>query len=236
MQLSDMQAVVSQRLNEGATGPVAYPTSEITAALNEGNRLFVLLTLGLETTQNWIVPAATTYFHMLPTFPDWIVPLRITDATGGKVRPGRITDLSAFDSNWQTSPGPVKRYVYLGCDFIALYQQPITPVLLSVTYARAPLPLALAADVPEVPAEYHPGLVDYAIYRLRQNDGGSEFQKALPLFDNFLERARHYADYVRSRNLGSRYDAVPFEMQRFDRSQLHTLRPDLVPLNKPAGV
>ena len=37
------------------------------------------------------------------------------------------------------------------------------------------------------------------------------------------------ADYVRSRNLASRYDRVPFELQKFDRSRLVRMRTDLVP-------
>ena len=227
-----MYTLVSQRLNEGTNqgGPTFYPTAEITAALNEANRFFCLLTLGLETTVLWAVPAATTFFHMLGIFSDWIVPLRITSAAGAKVRPARLEDLVALDPQWIASPGAPVRYAHLGADLVGLYRQPATGgVILYVNYARAPLTLAADTDVPEIPAEYHPKLVEYAIYRCRQAEGADEFAKALPYLATFLDGASHYAEYVRARNRGSQYDKVPFELESFDPSQLLTLRRDLPP-------
>ncbi len=229
MQLSTIYGLVSQRLNEGAAagGPISFPTLEIVAAINEGNRLFCLLTLGLEKTVAWSVPAATTFFHMLQLtsggliFPDWIVPLRITTTAGAKVRPGRIDQLWALDSQWVASPGAPYRYVHVGADLLALYSQPPAPgTILNVTYARCPLPLVLDADVPEIPAEYHPALEKYARYRMRQVDGGEPFKAALPLLADFLDAADKYAGYVRARNIGAGYDKMPFELVSFDRSRL----------------
>jgi len=220
VQLSNMVALVSSRLAEGQDGPTFYPAYEITAALNEAQRLFCLLTLGLETTAPWTVPAATTFFHMLGFFPDWIVPLRISTPAGAKVRPSRLSDLSALDSQWLASPGSPYRYAALGADLLALYQQSVAGTTLNVTYARAPVKLVNDADVPEIRVQYCPKLVDYGIYRLRQVEGGGEFGKALPLLGSFLDGAQHHADYVRARNKGSHYDAVPFELASFDRSDL----------------
>lgn len=226
MQLSTMYGLASQRLNEGANqgGPTSYPTLEIIAALNEAQRFACLLTLGLESTVSWPVAAATTFFHMLTTnaglFADWIVPLRIATLTGAKVRPVRLADLTALDGQWTSSPGNPTRYVHTGADLLALYQQAAGGVTLKVTYARAPLVLALDADVPEIPAEYHPSLIDYAIYRCRQSEGAEEFAKTLPLLGTFLDAMQKYADYVRARNKGFLYDSQPFELASFDRSRL----------------
>jgi hypothetical protein len=231
--LSDMQARVSERLAEGG-GAVFYPAAEITAALNEASRLFCLLTLGLEKTATWSVPAATTFTHMLGVFSDWICPLRITDAAGAKIRPSRLEDLASLDSGWLNSPGAPYRYVAAGADFVGVYRQPAASgTVLTVTYAKADAALASAGDAPATPAEYHPKYVDYAIYRLRQAEGAQEFQKALPLLGSFFDAAKHYAAYVRSRNLGSRYDKVPFEIESYDTSKLLKLRRDLVPIGKP---
>ncbi|MBV9448567.1 MAG: hypothetical protein JO345_21995, partial [Streptosporangiaceae bacterium] len=109
MQLQDMQARVSQRLDEGA-GAAFYPTAEITAALNEAQRFFCLLTLCLEKTATWSVPSygsngSSPFFHMLGTFTDWIAPLRISTAAGAKVRPARLEDLNSLDSQWWNAPG-----------------------------------------------------------------------------------------------------------------------------------
>ncbi|HWE51401.1 MAG TPA: hypothetical protein VG273_16535 [Bryobacteraceae bacterium] len=228
MQLSAMQALCSQRLNE-ASGAAYYPTAEITAAINEMYRFFVLLTLGLETTASWTPATGTTFFRMLTAFSDWIAPLRITNAAGQKVRPGRLEDLSSLDSAWVSSAGSPTRYVALGVDLVGLYKQPAISTTLKITYAKSPAALSGGTDVPLIPAEYHPKLVDGAIYRLRQVEGASEFAKTKPLMDGFLDAATAYGNYVRARNLGSRYDKVPFELEKFDRSKLYKFRPDLTP-------
>ena len=234
-----MVARVSQRLNE-ASGPGFYPRSEIVAALNEAHRFFVLLTLGLETTAAWTIPPQTslTAYHMLGTFPDWIVPLRVTTSTGAKVRPARLEDLAGLDSGWMatTTTADPTRYVALGADLVVPYPLPLNGSTLQVTYARAGLPLANDADVPETPAEYHPAYVEYGVYRLRQVEGGQEFQKVLPELGAYLKAAQQYAAYVRSRNMGSRYDKIPFELELFDRSKLLGKRKDLVPARKVEDV
>lgn len=211
-----MGALVSQRLNE-AGAPTFYPALEITAALNEADRLFCLLTLALEVTSPW--NPASTFTHMLGVFADWIVPLRITTSLGVKVRPARFADLWALDSGWPTSGGAsVTRYVAAGADLIAVYQQ--ASVTLSVTYARAPVTMVNPTDTPETPAEYHPAYVSYAIYRLRQVEGGEPFKAVLPLLAEFLDASAEYAAFMRARNVGSGYDTLPLEFALWDRSAL----------------
>src|SRR5580658_7865318 len=99
MTLLDIVTRCSQRLAEGATGPVFYPKAELIAGANEAQRLFCLLTLALESTLAWTVPPATTFFHMLqqPGFSNWIAPLRIATTAGAKVRPLSFADLTALD-------------------------------------------------------------------------------------------------------------------------------------------
>lgn len=235
MQLSDMTGRVSQRLAEGAIGPTFYPLAEIVAAINEAQRFFVLLTLGLEKTSTWSVPAfgangSVPFFHMLQYFTDWIVPLRIATSGGAKVRPSRLEELTSLDSQWWNAPGAPSRYAALGADFLALYKQPAASgTVLSVTYARGPVALVNPTDVPEIPVQYHPRLVNYGIYRCRQVEGGQEFAKSLPELDEFFAGAIEYAKVVRARNIGGRYDKAPFELEKFDRSKLLKLRPDLPP-------
>jgi hypothetical protein len=229
-----MEGLVSQRLNEGQSGPTYYPQTEIAAALNEAEAFFVLLTLGLEITQPWTVPgyspaAQNTFFRMLTVFADWICPLRIATQQGKRVKPRRLEDLVARNPQWMTCQGAPEAYAALGVDLVAVYRQPSAAIVLNVTYCRAPVPLVNPTDAPEIPAEYHPKLVDYGVYRMRQGEGAQEFEKALPLLNSFLDGATHYGNYVRSRNRGSQYDKVPFELEKFDRSQLLRLRKDLMP-------
>lgn len=172
MQLSAMVSLASQRLNEGATGPTYYPAAEIVAAINEGSRLLALLTLCLEKTVTWSVTANTTFFRMLTIYSDWIVPLRIADASGNKIRPARLDQLAALNPTWITSPGTPTRYASAGVDLMALYGQPAAGgTSLTVTYAYSPPLLISDADTPLFQPEYHPQLVNYAVYRLRQGEG-----------------------------------------------------------------
>jgi len=238
--LSQMQGLIQQRLNEGQSGYVFYPQAEMTSALNEAEAFFVLLTLGLETTLPWAVPGyvpgtPNTNFHMLTYFADWICPLRIATTAGQRIKPARLEDLVSRDPQWMTSPGFPTRYAACGGDLVALYRQPQAALTLNVTYCRAPVALVNPGDAPEIPAEYHPKLVDYGVYRMRQGEGAQEFKKVLPLFGLFLDGATHFGNYVRSRNRGSQYDKVPFELEKFDRSQLLNLRRDLMPERKPNG-
>jgi hypothetical protein len=218
MQLSDMQTLVSQRLNE-AGAPVFYPATESANALNEADRLFTLSTLALETTVSW-TPAAT-FTHMLPAFGDWIAPLRITNASGQKVRPCRIRDLWALDANWTLSATPITRYAAMGADLIAVYGQNATT--LNVTYAKAPAGMVNPTDAPATPPEYHPIYISYAIWRLRQVEGIEVLKSVIPLLEEFLAGAAEYAAFMRARNIGSGYDTLPPEFALRDRSRSHVM-------------
>jgi hypothetical protein len=219
MQLSVIRGRVSERLAEGTT-PTFYPGPEIDASINEANRLFCLLTLGLEVTASWTVPAATPFTCIFSLFPDLIAVLRITDSTGTKIRPATIADLNALDPNWISSSGAPTRYTWQGVDMIAVYPQPASIVTLQVTYARAPVPLVADTDVPEIPAEYHGLFVGYGVYRCRCVEGSQEAAKAMPYLASFMDGAKRYADFMLKRNLGARYDKVPFELGRYDRSKM----------------
>jgi hypothetical protein len=159
-------------------------------------------------------------------FPDWIVPLRLTSASGAKIRPSRLDDLVSLDAQWVAQPGAPSRYVHLGADLLALYRQPAAAgTTVNVTYARCPVPLVLDIQTPEIPEEYHPELVNYAICRLRQVEGAAELAKTMPLLASFLDAAQKCADFVRAKNRGGGYDSLPFELRNFDRSRLLKVAP-----------
>lgn len=222
MQLSDMRTRAQQRLNE--LSGTYYPTSQIDAALNEAQRVFVLLTLCLEKTPTFPLTAGTTFYSMRSTYPDWILPLRVTSTAGAKIWPSELEDLDSLDDGWQASPGAPSRYVSLGFDFFAVYPQPAAPgTSVNITYACAPTPMVGDEDTPQIQEVYHPALVDYGIYRCRAGEGAQEFAKTMFHFNRFLDEAEKEADYVRARNIGGGYDILPFELARFDRSKVARL-------------
>lgn len=217
-----ISGLVSDRLNEaaGVGGPQFYPATEILAAVNEGQRLFCILTLCLERQYSLVVPANTTFLHLLPLVADYLAPLRITDSTGAKIRPSTFSDLWAFDTAWPSTVGAPSRYVAAGADLVAIYMRSGGTPTLQLQYAGAPALLVNGSDVPAIPAEFHQELVNYGIYRARQVEGGAEFAATLPLLDHFLQAAQDYGDYIRARNIGAGYDTMPFELASFDRSRL----------------
>jgi hypothetical protein len=226
MTLLQLQTAVQVRLNEDPSRvtPTYYPAANVTVALNEGQALFVLLSLCQETTATMPLAANTAFYHMLTVFADYLVPLRVRiSGTGGaKVSPARLQDLDALDLGWQSdNSGPPANYAALGFDFFAVHPQPSAAgTSLDVTYAQAAPALVLATDVPVIPAEYHPALVDYAIPWLRAAEGGKEFQASLSYFDRYLDAAQKMGEYIRARNIAQGYDRLPFELKSFDRSEL----------------
>lgn len=228
MILSKIVTEVHGKLDQiGSTG--YYTTPETVAAINEGQDLFALLTLCLETTASFTLQPSTTTYHMLATFPDWICPLRVYLPSGAHIKPARMEELDALDSSWLGSPGTPKRYAALGFDLFAIWQQPTVTTPINITYAKAPAALTFDADVPDIQEQFHSVLADYAAYRLRMREGAQEFAKALPYFGRFMEQTQKQAQFVRARNLAGRYDKVPFEISKADMSRMLKFRKDVMP-------
>ncbi|HLG99831.1 MAG TPA: hypothetical protein VKX49_26210 [Bryobacteraceae bacterium] len=222
-----MQTRLLDRLGENTANPLYYTAADAVAWLNATQRIFVLMTLCLETTGVMTFTAGTAFYSLLNTFSDLLLPLRIRLASGGgaevsgaKLSPARLSDLAALDNSWSLSPGPVTRYSLLGFDLLAIYQQPTGTIQADVTYARCPTTMALSMAVPEIPEEFHPVLIDGAIPLMRCREGGQELHKVMPLWDRFLDAAQKLGDYVRARNKEQGYDHLPIELKRFDRSTL----------------
>jgi len=237
MTAGEMSARVLQRLDEiepGATVPAAVyygGPGEVLDALNEGQRLFCLLTLCLQTQAQFPLTPNVGFYHARSVFNDWLLPFGVTLPGGRKVRPARLEELDALDTNWQSATDTApERYAALGFDFLAFYPKLASGSLsVNVSYARSPVTMTSSGDVPEIPVHCQPALIDYAIPRLRMKEGGQEFAKTLPLFNRYLDVAQKHGKYVQAQNAGARYDKQPFELELFDRSRLLKLRPDLVP-------
>ena len=222
---SDLQTRVLERLGEDPNSPVYYTAANALSWLNAAQRLFVLLTLCLETTNTLQLAGGAAFYSMLTiaAFQDWLLPLRVRITGGAKLNPARLAELAALDAAWSVSPGAPTRYALLGFDLLGIYQQPPAGVAMSlqITYARCPDPLLGGFnESPEIPAEFHPALADWAIPLMRAREGGQDFQKVLPLWDRGLDAATKLADYVRARNKEQGYDYMPVELRRIDRSKM----------------
>lgn len=223
MTLADLTSRTLERLGETSASGSYYTAEQVRIALNEGQRLFALLTLCLETTGSLPLTANIAWYQPLATLNDWIVPLRvrIAGAGGTKLEPKRLEELDALSANWQTDPGPPRRYACCGPNLLAIHPSPTAGgASLAVTYARSPIALVGAGQAPQIPEEYHPALIRYAVPRLRASEGAEEWRKNLPDFMEFWQAAKKLAMYVRARNKSAQYDHLPPEQQFFDLSRL----------------
>lgn len=228
-----IQTRALQRLDEDSSAPVYWTPAEILAAINEGQRFFVFLTLCLQKTVNLALTGGTVFYSMLSqsSFRDWLLPLHIRVSGGAKVEPARLDALDGRNPSWQAATGTPERYGHLGFDFIALDPHPSgSGTTLEFTYAHSPAVITTTTATPEIEEEDHPALIDWVRFRLRAKEGGQEFQKGMQYFERFMETAKKRAEYVRQRNLAGRYDNVPPELDHFDVSRLMALSK---PANRP---
>jgi len=75
MTLSDIRTRALTRIEEDPDDPAWQFAA--TAAINEGLRIFVYLTLCLENEREFALTPGTQFYNMLPAWPDWILPLRV---------------------------------------------------------------------------------------------------------------------------------------------------------------
>lgn len=221
MIFSDLQDRVEERLDEDGTSPVYYTTTQIKDALNRAQRLFAFLSLCIEKRdQTFSLSAGTTYYDVSATFSDFLLPLRIKAGTS-RILPVRQEQLDLRYGAWESTAGTPTHYFMRGFYFFGCYPRPAgagTSLLFS--YAAEPATLTNAGDTPEIPEEYHMSLIDYAVYRLRWQEGGQELAKVIPLFGRFLDEVEKCAIYTRARAMAQRYDSIPFDLATFDKGQL----------------
>jgi hypothetical protein len=201
-----------------AAGNLGGPPPEVLAAINEGQELFALLTLCLETTSAITLAASSTFGSFRQAFPKFLCPLRLMVGST-RVRPRTLAELDAENDAWQATAGTPARYSTLGFNLYAVTPQPVADTAGVLTFARSPLQLVGDA-FPEIPEMYHQSLVKYGIYRIRLKEGGQGLERGLVQLNSFLDDATAHGDFVRARSRAARYDVLPFELKLFDRSRL----------------
>jgi len=212
LNLTTLEGLVYTKLND-ATGEY-YP--DASGALNEAQRLFVLLSLCLEKTVTFSLNGGVWAYNLLGAIPDFLLCRRIFNSLGKQLRPATIAELQSLNSSWQTTPGTPMRYVMRGLDFLALYPQPASADTLNIVYACCPVTMASGSDTPQIRGSSQYALVNHASYVLRNPEGGQEMAKFKGYFDEFLAEAKRTGDLVRERNRDSGLEtpAMPFELQR----------------------
>src|ERR1035441_1423749 len=117
MTTTDIAARIITRIDDGAGDQTSTPGSttaaEVLDAINEGEQLFCLLTLCLESTVTLPLSGATTFIQYRSSIPDFLAPLRLV-ANGARLRPATLADHDADNPAWQVTAGMAPRYTMLG--------------------------------------------------------------------------------------------------------------------------
>jgi hypothetical protein len=213
----DLAARTLKRLDQDPAGPVYFSQQEILNALDKGQRLFALATLCLENIVTFPLTSGTAFYSMLPTYPNWLLPLRAANGAGQKVNFSTLEELHALDDAWRSNTGSASHYGCLGFDLLFVRG---TGDALTICYAREPDALGDGTAEVEIVEDYQPCLIDYAIARARAKQGGQEFSKALPYFERFLGSMKAAADDTKRRSAGAGNDRQPFEFAGFTPAKL----------------
>lgn len=217
MTRADLRTRILERLADDGT---AYSAQEVNDAIDEAQQFFVLLTLCLETTATFNLLPDKTFYRVRAYLPDFLRPLRL--AVGSKhLRPSRLAEFDALNTGWQQATGTSPdRYAQLGFSFLAVMPQASGGAAAQLTYARSATPLTDDFQEPEIPEPLHEILIDGARYHLAIKEGGSQLARVKECLTRFLDEATKLGDFVRRRSAALRYDSMPFELARFDRSRL----------------
>jgi hypothetical protein len=221
MTLSEMRTRVFARLEEPADGSGYYTVAEATSALNAAERVFAYLTLCLEATRTLDLTANVHFYHLMSTWSDLLAVLHVRQVGSTRVRPVRLAEMGAVTPNWFTTTGTPARYVAVGGDLFGLEKAPPNAgTALSIILARAPAGMSADGDSPEIPAAHHAALIEFAVFRLRAKEGGSEFAESFEGLGRYVAAVKDVAAQVRARARALHFDTLPPELERFDLSAL----------------
>jgi hypothetical protein len=217
LMLGDLKGRVYEQLDDDGT---YYTGNEVRHALNAAANLFAYLTLCKEKTASFSPNGGVCFHPVNLSLTDYIVPLRITTASGARIRPATIHELDGLSSSWRSVAGTPTRYIAMGYDIIGFTPQYAATTALRITYAATPTAMATDTDIADIPDEQQIHLVDYACWWLQLKIGGQELANAGDWLRRFVTAARKYGDFVRRRSYGQKYDAVPFDLASFDMGRL----------------
>lgn len=218
LSLGTMMNLVAERLDD--PGFVYYTQGEVKHALNFGQRLFSLLTLCIERTVSFVTVGGQAFYEIDDQISDFLVPLRVSHS-GTRLRNETIHNMDLRDGAWRTRVGNPRRYAIEGVapGLLAITPRPAGASSLTFVYAACPAEMATESDLPEIPTEQHPHLVDFAYWFCRLKEGGAEFAAAGMYLQRFLAATSKYAGFTRARSRAQSYDSIPYDLATFDKSR-----------------
>jgi hypothetical protein len=221
--LGEMRARVYKLLGENPDAPVYWTVAEVNYALNMAERWFALATLCIEREASLALTSGQTFYTTVSEetgLTGYLVPLAVTESSK-RIKPDTAHALDARNRTWRNDTGTPTSYLAMGANLFAVHPTPSSGgVTLGLTFAGEPTGMTVDTDVPDIPGDRHPALVDWAYAFCRLKEGGQEMQKGIEYLKRAVDSAQQHQKFVRSRSRGQGYDMTPFDLAAFDRGRL----------------
>jgi len=216
MTRAELKDAVLGDLGEAADTGGFHTAGDAYVALDRAQQIFALATLCIERIAPITLAAATTFQAL--GIADLIVPftVRLT-SNGRRLEPKTLADLTAYSLYWMGETGVPVSYGVSGVGLLHVYKKVASPTSLDILYAAAPA--TIPTEGPEIPAEYHSVLVDWAVVRARLKEGATPLQTDMQRLNAFWTAAQKCAAVVRARCQTMGYDVSPPEIRIPDFSR-----------------
>ena len=198
-----MQSEVRIRLNEASAN--FWSDSDIQAALNEG-------LMELSDASEWYERMATipllsnrSYLDMRNVLSDtFIGPKRMMNDTTGKwMVPSSVKTQDLRARQWEKTAAEPEEFFTRGLWWLGFYPKPANDTGTARFYFSAlPAQMTNDTDEPDIPEEYHGGIIAYAVYDLLAQDG--ETEKAIFWWNEYLQYESDFVYYVKNRTTKDR--------------------------------
>ena len=198
MNFSEMQAEVRVRIDEATAN--FWSDADIQDSLNEGYMEISDATEWYERKANVPMWKNRTYFDMRELLPDTYLAAKRcqNNTTDHWLVPTTIRAQDKIYAQWERTSGEPEYFFTRGIYWIGFYPKPDDDNGSARLYYSA-LPPAMSSDTdePQIPEEYHMGIVAYAVYDLLAQD--AETQKALQWFAEYQMYESNLNEYVSGR-------------------------------------
>lgn len=198
MTFLEMQTELQRRLDETSAG-VFWLLAQQKEAINDGYFDLSDSTEWAETSENEAFTTSNNYdlSSVLANTP-LTVHRVFNNTTNRWMQPATVRDWEARDVRWEDQTGNPDEFTIAG-----LYWLRVKPKLASATgtmavhYTYVPSALSADGDTPGFPSEFHPALVEYALYDLLCQE--REFDKAVPYWERYVAYRERLRRYVQDR-------------------------------------
>lgn len=202
MTLGEARAFVVRRLEEVAgASAVFWSSDDIDNSLNEGYAEISDASEWLEKsgTVSWTSANTDRYFDMFTELEQCYLNIgpAFNNTTSRWLHPTHTRLVDEADSRWGTRGPGESDYLFMrNLWWVRYHPRPTTGSILQY-YIAIPTRLCMDSDTPGFPAQFHQGLVEYALYDLWSQDGETDL--ALEAWGEYLRYEAALTDFRKSR-------------------------------------